>query len=97
MDGGQTLQLNAVGATNPNGNVSVSGAVGGTTGLTSFTVSAGNVVSLASVKTVGVQSVTGNAAPGGITLTGTYQSTGAGGNAGNISFSGPVSLAGRWW
>ena len=48
----------------------MSGAVGGTTGLTSFTVSAGNVVSLAGVKTVGVQSVTGNAAPGGITLNG---------------------------
>ncbi len=79
INGGRTLSLDADG-----GSVTVGGAVGGTTKLTSMTVTGGSV-SLKSVRTSGVITVTGT----GITLNGNYYS-----DDGNITFTGPVTLAG---
>ena len=80
IDGAQTLTLDADG-----GAVALQGNVGGTTALTSFTVAQAGAVSLKSVKTTGAIAVTGT----GITLGSAYES-----DDGNITFSGPVFLAG---
>ena len=79
VDGAYALTLDA-----DTGAVTVGGAVGGTTALTSLTVTAG-AVSLKSVKTTGAIAVTGT----GITLDGAYRS-----DDGAITFTGPVTLAG---
>ena len=79
VNGAYVLTLDADG-----GAVTVGGAVGGTTALTSLTVTAG-AVSLKSVKTTGAIAVTGT----GITLDGAYRS-----DDGDITFTGPVTLAG---
>ena len=88
VSGAFGLTLNAAGVAATNGNVTLSGAVGSTP-LSSFVVTNGNTVSLLSVATTGPQSVTGVL----IDLNGTYQSTNAL-NAGNIGFTGPVTLLG---
>ncbi|HTZ52806.1 MAG TPA: hypothetical protein VMF68_14155, partial [Spirochaetia bacterium] len=86
VNGGSTLSL-AAGA----GSVTFAAAatVGQTTSLTSLTVSSSSTTSLRAVKTTGAQSYT---AATSITLNGaaTYQAT----TAANITFSGPVLLAG---
>ena len=75
----RTLTLDA-----STGAVNLQGAVGGTTKLTSLTVN-GGAVSLRNVRTTGVIAITGT----GITLNGNYFS-----DDGNITFTGPVTLAG---
>ncbi len=79
VDGAKTLTLDADG-----GAVTVGGAVGGTTALTSLAVTGGSV-SLRSVTATGTIEVTGS----GITLNGTYRS-----NDSAITFTGAVTLAG---
>ncbi len=79
IDGAYSLTLDA-----DSGAVSLQGAVGGTTKLTSLTVN-GAAVSLRSVRTTGEIAVTGT----GLTLNGNYLS-----DDGNITFTGPVTLAG---
>ena len=80
VDGAKTLTLDA-----DSGSVTLSGAVGGSTELTSLTVT-GGAVSLRSVETTGAISVTGSS---GITLNGNYLSDGE-----DITFTGAVALAG---
>ena len=79
-EGARTVTLNAGG-----GSVTVSGAMGGTTALSSLTVT-GATVSLKSVSVRTTMTVTGNT---GITLNGNYYA-----NDGNIKFTGAVTLAG---
>ncbi len=78
IDGGQTLSLDA-----DTGAITLAGAVGGTP-VASLTVT-GGAVSLAAVTATGDIAVTGT----GITLAGAYRS-----DDGNITFTGPVTLAG---
>jgi len=95
VNGSFDLSLNAQAVTATNGNVTMGGIVGTSAGhannLDSFVVANGNTIYLHQVFTSGAQSVTGAA----ITLyAGSYVSTLATGNAGNITFTGPVTLAG---
>ena len=78
--GAQSLTLDA-----DRGAVTVSGAIGGTTKLSSLTVT-GGAVSLKDVKATGAIRVTGRTS---ITLAGAYES-----DAGGITFTGAVTLAG---
>ncbi len=79
IDGGQVLVLDA-----DTGTITLAGAVGGTTAVASLTVT-GGAVSLAAVTATGNIDVTGT----GLTLAGAYRS-----NDGNVTFTGPVTLAG---
>ncbi len=79
IDGGQALSLDA-----DTGAITLAGAVGGTTAVTSLTVT-GGAVALAAVTATGDIDVTGT----GLTLAGAYRS-----DDGNVTFTGPVTLAG---
>ncbi|MBY0514763.1 MAG: autotransporter-associated beta strand repeat-containing protein, partial [Gemmataceae bacterium] len=70
------------------GAVSLGGAVGGTTPLTSFTVTSAGAAALPAVTTTGNVGVTA----GAITLSGDLR-TDAGANAGAVTLTGPVTLA----
>ncbi len=79
VDGAQSLSLDA-----DTGTVALSGAVGGTTKLSSLMVSAASQVDLANVSTTGAQTITGT----NIDLNGTSYAS----DDGNIMFTGAVDL-----